>query len=303
MKCVNSIILITLVIIVVTIPMIGISACTKKQEKTVPNPPSEVQIINKTSKQIEIAWKDSNNELGYRVYRDGTQIAQLPQNTKGYIDYDIKPSTIYTYEIAAYNELGESDRALVTIKSNNPPIAIRFDKIGVKDNGEDLIRELIDGHGEIYIGIVVRDGTNRPQGIRLPVKDFYNLADDGEYLLGDVIYSSGAVGEYLNIEVLGLEHDFAGTGDDLLIEAMNQAVMSSMGTLPSIMLTIERVDFKKEITEIGGFRDDFLGEYNVQWDASDNWGIGSHQKDLDKGGGEIGLRIWYTILSPGQNVK
>ena len=117
MKHVNSIILVALVIIVVIMSMIGISTCTKEQEKTVPKPPSTVQIINKTSKQIELAWKDeSNNELGYRIYRDGTQVAQLPPNTKGYTDYDVKSSTIYTYGIVAYNEQGESDSAMIITK-------------------------------------------------------------------------------------------------------------------------------------------------------------------------------------------
>jgi hypothetical protein len=96
-----------------------------------------------------------------------------------------------------------------------------------------------------------------------------------------------------------LEHDYGGLGDDLLIEALNFAVMNSFDTIPSLILSLAVVDFKTEITEIGGFRDDFLGDYNHSWSASDNWGVSKepYYKECDKGNGITGLQLWFSINS------
>jgi hypothetical protein len=61
-------------------------------------------------------WSDSaDNENGYRVYRLGTQIADLPANTTSFdenIPYDI--GTSITYSIEAYNDSGPSAQRSIT---------------------------------------------------------------------------------------------------------------------------------------------------------------------------------------------
>lgn len=290
----------SLVVLAVAVFLVvqAIADYQERQANVVPDPPSALRISNVTSQQVELEWQDeATNELGYGVYRNGSKIDELSKDSTSYIDYTVEPSTIYEYAVVAYNKAGESEKATVRVKSRNPGIVVRLDKIGVRDNGEDLFRDLVNS-GEIYIGVIVSDDTNPPQKRRLPAKGFYKLADDDELEIGELIYVTSYVGEYLIISIMGLEHDCMGLGDDLLIEALNYAVTSPMGPLTSAILTVAGADFKKPITEIGGFRDDFLGEYYEHWPASDNWGIGKHYIECDKGDGKIGLRIWFTIKSP-----
>lgn len=60
--------------------------------------------------KVDLSWTDqSNNEAGFRVYRDGVPVANLPANTTFYTDIFIgSTSVIYTYRVSAYNESGEA---------------------------------------------------------------------------------------------------------------------------------------------------------------------------------------------------
>ena len=291
---------ITAVLLIIGISLLVIGGnllCQNKQERLASIPPSTPMDFTATkvsATQIDLAWKDtSNNELGFRIFRDGQKLTELPKDVSVFTDYEVEPSTIYEYELVAFNNAGESKKVTLKVKTSNPPITVWLDKIGVIDNGEDFFRELLDKHGEIYLGVVVRDGANLPQIRRLPTEGFYNLADNAEIEVRELIFTTNAVGDYLNINIIGFEHDCGGLGDDLLIEALNFAVTSSMGNLYSIILMVAGVDFRDTIREIGGFRDDFLGEYYHQWPQSDNWGAGSYENTpCDK---ENGLRLWFTI--------
>lgn len=294
------IIIIVAFLAMLALAALGYHSCQEEQERLAAMPPSapiELRATKISANQIELTWEDtSDNELGFRIIRDGQQIDELSRDTEIYTDYGLTPSTIYKYEIIAFNNAGESEKTTLIVKSNNPPITVWLDKIGVIDNGEDFYRELLDGHGEIYLGVVVRDGATPPQKTRLPTEGFYNLADNDDINIGKLIFTTNAVGDYLNIDIIGFEHDYGGLGDDLLIKALDLAIKHSLagGTLYSIILEIAGVDFTDTIREIGGFRDDYLGEYYYQWSQSDNWGAGPPYQDIhtDK---ENGLRLWFTI--------
>ncbi len=80
--------------------------------KSIPGVPRSVQATPLSSSEIKLSWKDwSDNEDGFRIYRNGTEIATLGPNTTGYLDTGLNPSSSYSYEIAAFNDSGESGLA------------------------------------------------------------------------------------------------------------------------------------------------------------------------------------------------
>jgi len=287
-------------ILVIVIILVLFNEHVKIQRRTIPVPPSSLEIAFKTSNEILLTWIDeAMNETGYRIYRDGKEIATRPKDTESFTDYDVEPSTEYEYTVVAYNINGESRLSVIKTKSKNPPLTVRINKIGVRDNGEDGLRDWVDNHGEVYLGVIVGDGmTIRTR--RLPASGFYFYKDNSSRDFNELIFSTASVGEHLEIYIIGIEHDYSGLGDDLLIEALNYAILHSLGTIPSLICTVARVDLKTPIEEIGGFRDEFLGEYNEYWGASDNWGVRKEPYfiECDKGNGQIGLQIWFTIESP-----
>ena len=70
---------------------------------------------------VDLRWTDqADNETGYHVYRNGTQIADLPANSGSYSESTpIAPGTVLTYQVAAYNEAGSSPQA---VTRNGDPI-------------------------------------------------------------------------------------------------------------------------------------------------------------------------------------
>jgi hypothetical protein len=60
--------------------------------------------------QLRLTWKDmSNNEDGFRVYRDGDLVAEVAANETNVIDVvSRRNKRVYTYYVTAYNEIGES---------------------------------------------------------------------------------------------------------------------------------------------------------------------------------------------------
>lgn len=76
---------------------------------------------------VTLTWPDkADNETGYRVYRDGTQIKDLPPNSTSYTDTTTDTSgAVIVYGVAAYNDAGSSPQAS-TAKSasgSNTPIS------------------------------------------------------------------------------------------------------------------------------------------------------------------------------------
>src|SRR5512135_1617653 len=75
----------------------------------------------------QLSWMDvANNENGYRIYRNGAQIADLPANTTTYKDkVDVPANTAVVYSVEAYNDAGASPQLSTPSapKSGNKPVA------------------------------------------------------------------------------------------------------------------------------------------------------------------------------------
>jgi len=270
--------------------------------KIPPKAPSELIARPVSATQVKLNWKDnSNNEIGFSLYRDGKRVTELSENTKAYVDTKLKPATTYSYEIYAYNQAGESDIIVCSVKTLNPPILVWLDKIGVHENGEEgeLFREFSlfgePGEGEIQVGLVVSDGKNTVEK-RFPGKGFYKLKKDETIQVGSLLFETGEVGDYLRLYAIAYEDD-GGLGEQLIYRALDIATGSYIGMPTSILLTLSGVDFAKIYAEIFGAEDDWLGSYVSEWTYTDNWGVGKYVDiKCKKDDGDVGLRLWFRII-------
>ncbi len=95
---------------------------------TSPSTPTDLTAETVSLNQIHLTWSASTDDVGvegYKIYRDGTQIA-THFNTN-YYDTEPLPSTTYIYTVSAYdaanNESGQSNEASATTSPNDPPTA------------------------------------------------------------------------------------------------------------------------------------------------------------------------------------
>jgi hypothetical protein len=74
-------------------------------DTTAPSVPSGVVTAAVSGSQITLSWNPSGDDVaGYRVYRNGVQIATT--NTTSYSDSGLAASTTYGYTVAGYDEAG-----------------------------------------------------------------------------------------------------------------------------------------------------------------------------------------------------
>ncbi|MFP4136694.1 MAG: fibronectin type III domain-containing protein, partial [Candidatus Acetothermia bacterium] len=77
--------------------------------KGIPSAPGNMKATPLSSDRIRLSWTDSSdNEQGFRLYRNDQRIATLGSDTTSYVDTGLDPNESYKYEVAAYNEAGES---------------------------------------------------------------------------------------------------------------------------------------------------------------------------------------------------
>ena len=63
---------------------------------------------------VELGWNDGTGETGYRLYRNGTLVVTLGANADSYVD-EAPKGTALTYELEAFNNLGKSERASLSV--------------------------------------------------------------------------------------------------------------------------------------------------------------------------------------------
>lgn len=90
---------------------------------SVPEPPSGISVLAVGSNRVVLSWKDvTEKEDGYRIYRtvgnDRRMIAKLPKDAQRYADTTVTPGTKVSYDVVAYNPMGESGK--ITMKGTVP---------------------------------------------------------------------------------------------------------------------------------------------------------------------------------------
>jgi len=87
---------------------------TTPGEATAPPAPSNLAGQAVSSSEINLTWQDnSSNETGFYVYRKTTDdysiIATMEANATSYNNTGLNPEIAYSYKVAAYNNVGESE--------------------------------------------------------------------------------------------------------------------------------------------------------------------------------------------------
>lgn len=242
---------------------------------------------------------NSNDEDGFKIYRDGELIASVGINTNVFQDKGLKYASEYTYMIASYNLQGETRCQTPTkVKTHNPPIIVTLDRIGVKSDHDPLIT----GAGDIYVYIGVNDGQGEPQTYRIPSAGVIKLKDNESKAIGQQIFFSGRVGEELRIVAIAFESD-SGHGLALIItKALANYLYPGSGTAVGMVTTL----LNSQPTSEDGYpdgatpessEDDFVGAMEKRWTSAQNWGIGPY---FDVTNGD--LRLWFTVSTPGATI-
>lgn len=90
--------------------------------KRPPEAPSALIAEPLSTTEVKLIWKDnSNNEVGFRVVRDGQVLCDLPEGSEEYLDNGRRPATNYEYEVIAHNLAGETSSNLYVVRTKNPP--------------------------------------------------------------------------------------------------------------------------------------------------------------------------------------
>lgn len=262
-----------------------------------PQPPSALTTEEVTNSTVTLRWTDrSDNEKGFRIFRDGQLIATTNANINVYWDDNLNPATVYQYAIKSFNQAGESDALSREVKTKNPAITITLDKIGVYDNGESFTRD--SNGGEVYVYVVVTDGDAN-QKTRVPADEeaYLTLRDNEIAEVGRVIYSTEQIGDTLGIAFVGYESD-GGPFEELVYQALGTAASAQVGGAGGLLGSFN-LNLDGLIGSLLGSEDDWLGSYEAVWNSSTNWGIGKYEDIVClEDNGSQGLRLWFTISSP-----
>jgi len=81
----------------------GESDLSNESTQTTDLPAPSAFSAYESGNDVDLYWTDNaSNEDGYRIYRDGTNIASLSSNTESYSDTGLSYDTTYNYEVEAY---------------------------------------------------------------------------------------------------------------------------------------------------------------------------------------------------------
>jgi len=265
---------------------------------TTPAPPSVPAnlVLNAVSQTaVQLMWEDtSNNEDGFRIFRDGILISSVEANINKYNDIGLRPATHYQYSVIAFNKIGESQSCSKSIETLNPPIRIWLNGLGVYDNRESLLR----GMGDVYVLIGIVDGSSSvelkfPQG----QGQTYSLDKNETVSIDTIVYSSSEVADSLQIFFVGYESD-GGPFEQIAYEVLGMAVDYYTAGMTTGLAEAFDINLATIIGSILGDEDDFLGQYELRCDKNNNWGIGQYTDIVlqDERGVDC-LRLWFTIES------
>ncbi|NKE71368.1 fibronectin type III domain-containing protein [Candidatus Manganitrophus noduliformans] len=126
---------------------------TTLSDTTTPTVPGNVSGAALSTTQINLTWSASTDNVGvagYRIYRNGVQVAT--RTTLTYSDGNLTPDTVYSYRVAAYDAAGNlsAQSAAASVRTLAPA---------------DTAAPVISGMGAINItagGALISWSTNEP---------------------------------------------------------------------------------------------------------------------------------------------
>lgn len=262
-----------------------------------PAAPSGLTATSVSYDKVTLHWIDnSDNENGFMLYRGNRLLTTISAGITTYQDTGLRPAATYQYMVKAYNQVGESEASICNVRTPNPPIRVRLDRIGVYDNRETWTR---GKDGEVYIYVVVNDGKKTMERMRFPQQEgqHYKLEKNEIVNVGATVFSTDEVGDFLTLTIIGYEDDGGGL-EPLVYKALGMAIESQMAGGAGGLL--EAFDFSLGgiIAQVMGAEDDWLGSYERIWNSNNNWGVGNYNDVALKDEREVlCLRLWFTIMN------
>jgi hypothetical protein len=295
--CIFALIAVGVVLINTVLPSYqgSVTIYSPVQVQQPPSAPYNISGQANSRSQITVSWLDtSNNEDGFRIYRDGTLAGSVGSNVTTFQDTGLQYGTTYSYSVAAYNSVGEARSApTIQVKTLNPPIVVTLDKIGVIFDHDPFPK----GAGEIYLILGVSDGQAAPVTVRVPSNAYISLDDNETMDVEEQIYSTDCVGDQLSIQGIAFESDdpvFEG-----IVNIAGQLLLSKIGGPAASFLTMffSRGQPTEDNPALSQIRespaDDLVGAVDKTWTSSERWGVGSYEV-ISSGD----LMLWFTISVP-----
>jgi hypothetical protein len=108
----------------------GAMAIRPASDTVAPSVPESVVAQAVSASSVQLSWAASSDAVGvagYRVFRDGVQVAE--QVGTSFVDQGLTPSSVYSYEVAAFDAAGNVSGRSVAVRVSTPaapePIAFR----------------------------------------------------------------------------------------------------------------------------------------------------------------------------------
>ncbi len=170
---------------------------------TPPQAPASVSVTidDEDNDRAVIHWEDSSNdENGFKVYRDGTLLdGNIPANTTSYEDDTIEPNHQYEYCVSAYNDAGESSKTCSNAETPVEQPAAPADlsatayphrvELSWRDVADNEANYVLKRNGEVLDERIPKDSTHYTDDTVSPDSNYtYELAARNE--AGDSAYIS-----------------------------------------------------------------------------------------------------------------
>lgn len=259
-----------------------------------PNSPSGLIGASISQSAVSLQWSDnSNNEVGFNVYRDGIKVAAVNANVTTYQDTGLRAGKSYQYVVTAYNSAGESEACSYTAKTLNPPLNVTINYIGVKFDHDPS--EFWQGPGDICLVLVITDGKQTVQEQLPPGGGTYPLNDFQTFQLDQPVFHTPSVGDYLKVSLIAYDDDPESRVSDII-----QVALPILGPILGIPHASDISAVFSQYQEETGRplfenKDDYVGNFMGFWGSDESWGIGQH-----KAVGTEDFRVWFSIWTDNQ---
>jgi len=238
---------------------------------TVPEAPSNLTGDTASQNSYTLYWTDnSDNEEGFRIYRNDNSVATVDTNVATYQDTDLEPSTAYQYAVRAY----ESQASTHTASMPNPPLNLTIHYIGVISAHDQ--EDIWDPDGEIQLLVLVTDGRETLE-VAIPIDGTgFDMGDFETQKINQRVFHTSSAGDYLKVSIVAYDIDSKEETLDYL------SILEAFGVSGATPL--------KELYSLLPQEDDRIGYYESTRYAEEDWGIGQYSAE-----GIEDLRVWFSI--------
>jgi len=175
--------------------------------------------------------------------------------------------------------------------TENPGVSVTLNKIGVYDNCEGGLRDLLDPNGEIYMIAIITDGKTS-KNIRLPATEdkYYPIPSNGSQSVGQPIFSTSKVGDYLKIAFVAYEADGSEFESVITSAIATTAIGAVTGGAGASILGLLGPNLGNVLAGFVGQEDDLVGELEFTWTEQQGWGEGIYSDRSNSN-----LRVWFEV--------